>query len=88
MFDAYAISAEVGCCKPDPLMYGTASDALGLEPSECLFVDNDVDCLLGAIRLGYRGCGISRYGDPPEDALTWVTDMDGVLRLLAADAGR
>ena len=33
-FSAYAISAEVGCCKPDPRMYRTASDALGLEPSE------------------------------------------------------
>lgn len=82
LFDAYAISAELGCCKPDPRMYHAASDGLGLEPSECLFVDNDVDCLLGALELGYRACGISRYGDPPDDGLTWVTDMDGLLRLV------
>ena len=82
LFDAYAISAELGCCKPDPRMYRTASDGLGLKPSECLFVDNDVDCLLGALELGYRTCGISRYGGPPDDGLTWVTDMDGLLRLI------
>lgn len=81
-FDAYAISAELGCCKPDPRMYRTASEGLGLKPSECLFVDNDVACLQGALELGYRACGISRYGDPPDDGLTWITDMDGLLRLI------
>lgn len=81
-FDAYAISAELGCCKPDPRMYQTASEALGLEPHECLFVDNDRDCVLGALRLGYQACGISRYGAPPNDELTWVTDLNEVVRLL------
>ena len=81
-FDAYAISAELGCCKPDPRMYRAASDALGLEPAECLFVDNDPDCVFGAIRLGYQACAISRYGAPPDDGLRWVSDMEGVLRLL------
>ena len=81
-FDAYAISAELGCCKPDPRMYRTASEALGLEPYECLFVDNDRECVLGAMRLGYRACAISRYREPPSDDLTWVSDLNGVLALL------
>ena len=29
LFDAYVISAELGCCKPDPRMYRTASERLG-----------------------------------------------------------
>lgn len=60
LFSAYAISAEVGCCKPDPRIYHAASNALGLKPSECLFVDNAPDCVLGALELGYHACGISR----------------------------
>jgi HAD superfamily hydrolase (TIGR01509 family) len=39
-FEAYAISAELGCIKPDPRMYAHASDSLGLDPAECLFVDD------------------------------------------------
>lgn len=82
LFDEFAISAELGCCKPDPLMYRTASDGLGLSPAECLFVDNDPINVRGALALGYRACGISRYHEPPDDGLTWTTDMDGVLQLL------
>ena len=81
-FSAYAISAEVGCCKPDPLMYRTASDALGLAPEECVFIDNDCDCLQGALDLGYQVYGISRYGDPPEDRFTWIQGMAELLDLL------
>ena len=82
-FGAFAISAELGCCKPDPRMYRTASDALGLRPEDCLFVDNDQDCLQGALDLGYQVCGISRYSElPPSAAIPWVADLDGVLALV------
>jgi putative hydrolase of the HAD superfamily len=81
-FSAYAISAELGCCKPDPRMYRTASEALGLEPPECLFVDNDADCVQGALALGYHACGISRYGEPPDDGLDWIRSMDDLLELV------
>jgi putative hydrolase of the HAD superfamily len=40
-FEAYAISAELGCNKPNPRMYRYASDALGLPPEYCLFLDDD-----------------------------------------------
>jgi putative hydrolase of the HAD superfamily len=68
-FSGCAISAGAGCCKPDPRMYRTASDALGLEPSECVFVDNAPDCVLGALELGYHACGIPSYGEPAGDGL-------------------
>ena len=45
-------------------------------------MDNDRDCVLGAVQLGYQACAISRYGEPPNDDLTWVTDLKGVLDLL------
>ena len=54
-FEAYAISAVLGCRKPDPRMYRHASDALGLAPAECLFVDDSPELVAAALDLGYQG---------------------------------
>jgi HAD superfamily hydrolase (TIGR01509 family) len=59
-FDVVVVSEELGCNKPDPRMYQTASDALGLRPGECLFVDDDAALVAAAIVLGYRGVAICR----------------------------
>lgn len=64
LIDAFAISEELGCTKPDPRMYRAGSDALGLEPHECAFVDDDPDLVAAAIDLGYHGFVIDR-GTPP-----------------------
>lgn len=59
-FEAYAISAVLGCDKPDPRMYHHASTALGLAPSQCLFVDDDPELVAAAIQLGYAGRALCR----------------------------
>ena len=64
-FEAYAISAVLGCRKPDPRMYRHASDALGLAPAECLFVDDDPELVAAAIDLGYLGLWMRRDPDVP-----------------------
>ncbi|HTJ65913.1 MAG TPA: HAD-IA family hydrolase [Actinospica sp.] len=61
-FEAYAISAVLGCRKPDPRMYRHASDALGLPPAACLFVDDHPDLVAAAIDLGYQGRWLNRDG--------------------------
>jgi HAD superfamily hydrolase (TIGR01509 family) len=78
-FDAYAISAVVGCHKPDPRMFRHASDALALRPGECLFVDDDPDLVRAAIELGYHGLALLR--PPAETALDVpvITDLIGIL---------
>jgi putative hydrolase of the HAD superfamily len=40
-FAGFVISEVLGCRKPDPRMYAAGSDLLGLDPGECLFVDDD-----------------------------------------------
>ncbi len=40
LFDVVVNSARVGLRKPDPKIYGLAAARLGLEPAECLFVDD------------------------------------------------
>lgn len=59
-FEAYAISAVLGCRKPDPRMYGHASGALGLRAQECVFVDDDPELVAAAIELGYAGRALCR----------------------------
>jgi beta-phosphoglucomutase-like phosphatase (HAD superfamily) len=59
-FEAYAISAELGCIKPDPRMYHHASAALGLAPGQCLFIDDDPALVTAAIQLGYAGRAMCR----------------------------
>ncbi|WP_030944063.1 HAD-IA family hydrolase [Streptomyces sp. NRRL S-646] len=63
-FEAYAISAVLGCRKPDPRMYRHASDALGLRAAECVFVDDDPELVAAAIELGCSGRALCRDGVP------------------------
>lgn len=67
-FEAYAISGVLGCRKPDPRMYRHASDALGLEPAECVFIDDDPDLVAAALKLGYQGRWMRRTDADPGDA--------------------
>ena len=66
-FEAYAISAVLGCRKPDPRMYRHASDALGLEPGECIFVDDDPGLVAAALELGYQGRWMRREDEAAAD---------------------
>lgn len=81
-FDAFAVSSELGCNKPDERMYRAASDALGLRPDECLFVDDDPGLVKAAVRLGYAGTAIRRDGPPYPDDVPMITDLHQLLELI------
>jgi putative hydrolase of the HAD superfamily len=51
-FDAFVTSAEIGVMKPDPCIYQVALDRLGLSPPETVFVDDFVENVKAARRLG------------------------------------
>jgi HAD superfamily hydrolase (TIGR01509 family) len=80
-FEAYAISALLGCTKPDPRMYRHASDALGVAPERCLFIDDSPPLVEAAIRLGYQGCALLRDGRQVE-GLPTARDLSEVLSLI------
>lgn len=69
------ISAVLGCNKPDPRMYRAASDALGLAPDECLFVDDDPDLVAAALALDYRGLAVCRDGPCRRHDVPSVSDL-------------
>jgi putative hydrolase of the HAD superfamily len=74
-FDAYAISRVLGCSKPDPRMYHHASNALGLTPRQCLFVDDHPDLVAAAIDLGYAGRTICRNGNKPSNGVPYIASL-------------
>lgn len=53
-FDDVIVSAEVGLIKPDPAMYQYAAERLGVEPQECVFVDDRQALLDPAKALGMK----------------------------------
>ncbi|SCE83948.1 putative hydrolase of the HAD superfamily [Micromonospora mirobrigensis] len=59
-FEGFAISEVLGCRKPDPRMYAEGNRLLGLEPHECLFIDDDPQLVTAAKDLGYHGVTLDR----------------------------
>ncbi len=51
-FDALVISWEVGALKPEPAIYRTALERLGVAPEEALFVDDRPENVAGAQAVG------------------------------------
>lgn len=49
LFDVTVDSSAVGLRKPDPAIYRLTCERLGLDPAECLFVD-DLECNVAAAR--------------------------------------
>ena len=58
--DCYTSSKEVGVMKPDPQIYLAAINKLGLSPDECVYVDDYIDEVYGAEKLGFCAFRISR----------------------------
>ncbi|MCL5784883.1 MAG: HAD-IA family hydrolase [Patescibacteria group bacterium] len=54
-FDVVIVSAEEQVKKPDPEIFLRAYQRLGVDPSECLFVDNDQGHIEAAEKLGMQG---------------------------------
>ncbi len=66
-FAAFVLSCDVGVFKPDPLIYQTLINALGLAPEEIVFVDDVLKNLEGARKAGIRPVQILREDFPAGD---------------------
>lgn len=53
--DAVLASGPLGFAKPDPRAYLAVADALGLDPGECVFVDDLAVNVRGAAAVGMVG---------------------------------
>lgn len=59
--DEVVLSGDVGMAKPDPRVYALAAARLGLDPGECIFVDDLVTNVHGAAEAGMVGV---HHSDP------------------------
>ncbi|MEU8227004.1 HAD-IA family hydrolase [Kribbella sp. NPDC048915] len=69
-FDATAFSAEVGSAKPEAAIYLAACSAVGVDPSDCLYVgDGNDNELPAAAALGMHAIRTLEHAD---NAPTWL----------------
>jgi HAD superfamily hydrolase (TIGR01509 family) len=80
-FEGFAISEVLGCRKPDPRMYAAGSDFLGLDPGDCLFIDDDPGLVSAAVDLGYHGVAILRDEQPgaSDKAITSLHELPPIV---------
>lgn len=62
-FDVFVTSAEVGIMKPDPRIYHITLERLGVSPPEAVFVDDFIENVEAARRLGMRAI---HFADPAQ----------------------
>jgi epoxide hydrolase-like predicted phosphatase len=63
LFDAVVISAEVGMRKPEPRIFLHAAGLLGLQPDQCVFIDDIQANIDAAQELGFTGVLHTDAGD-------------------------
>lgn len=81
-FKSFTVSAKVGCCKPEKLIYKKAIDEIGIVPKNLLFVDDDIDNVKGAIRMGMNGIVIQRNKVDTVNDVTCVSELVDILNII------
>ena len=76
LFDATVSSEEVARGKPAPDVYLEAARRLGLEPSECVAVEDSHNGIRSAKSAGMRCVAVPNAHYPPGDA---VSDADAIV---------
>lgn len=65
-FDAAVISTHVAATKPDARMYRAALERLNADPAQCVFIDDRLCNVEGALNVGMRAVQMSRAEYPAE----------------------
>ena len=74
LFDTVVISGEVGMRKPEPEIFRHAAATLGLEPGECVFIDDVEKNIAAAVACGMIGV---HHTDPAATAAA-LTEILGI----------
>jgi putative hydrolase of the HAD superfamily len=82
--DALITSEECGAAKPDPAIFRSALDRLGVEAHEAVMVgDSWANDIVGAANIGMRAVWLNRHGEscPDPTMATTVTCFEPVARI-------
>ena len=85
LFEQKVISTQVGAIKPSPRMYGEILCRLGAEAGECLFIDDRIGNVRGAVKMGMKAVQMSRPEFPAEElwdgpVVHSFAELDALLR--------
>lgn len=87
LFDAVALSCEVGCAKPDPRIFRSALERLGALPDEAVMVGDDLLAdVAGALSVGMKAIWLPRRGRRtdgvvvPDAIVESLDELPGILR--------
>ena len=86
-FSSIKVSGEEGVKKPDPKIYHSCLNELGLEAGDCVFVgDNPLFDVSGAKAVGMKAIWLKNpYFDEPEDADWIVEDLWQILEIFQSE---
>jgi len=73
LFEVVIDSSHAGVRKPDPAIFALATDALGIAPERCVFLDDFAGNITAAEALGIRGILVGA------DRLAAITALDEAL---------
>lgn len=62
-FSSFTSSSTVGASKPSPIIYQQAMKSLDVSPSECIYIDDTLDEVIGARKLGMEALHLNRCGE-------------------------
>ncbi|MEV4690508.1 HAD-IA family hydrolase [Micromonospora echinospora] len=84
-FDVVVFSCDVGVAKPDPSIYLAATDRLGADPADCVYVGDGADGeLAGATAVGLTTLRITELNDTDPGwrgpTLAAIGDLPALLR--------
>ena len=80
--DAACAATVIGVAKPDPAAYRIAAARLGVAPQDCLFFDDEADCVEGARRVGMTAYLVDRRRTAHDLAAGVVADLSALRGLL------
>jgi putative hydrolase of the HAD superfamily len=74
-FDVVCAAPVIGVSKPDVRAYRIAVEALQAPPEQCLFFDDEVECVEGARRAGLNAFLVDRSAQVTDTRLRVVKDL-------------
>lgn len=74
IFDAVVVSGDVGLYKPQPEIYLLATERVGLDPSQCVFVDDLRENVRGAEAVGMTAI----LHREPAETIPQIEDLLGI----------
>ena len=81
-FSRYIAAAEVGAMKPDKQIFDAAIHGLGIEPNECIFIDDNLEEANGAREYGFLSFHINRQTKADKEKEWEIDDLTEILNYI------